>query len=261
VAAAALAAFVTSSALAVTVVPGVAVAGEPAMKPEARAHLERGLAAYGDKDWTTAIREFREGYAIDPRPDFLFAWAQASRLSGDCARAIELYDQFVATGPAPEQRDAATKMSERCRESVAAEKPAEPPAPAAPAAPAAPTTPPPAAASDAASERAWWKDGWGAGFTAAGLVGLGVGVGFYVAAGSSDDAATHADSYDAFERLKDEAASRRTFAAIGLAAGGALLVTGAVRYVLVHHAARHASADVAVSFAPGVASIGLRGSF
>jgi hypothetical protein len=103
-------------------------------------HVERGLAAYGDKDWTTAIREFREGYAIDPRPDFLFAWAQASRLSGDCARAIELYDQFVATGPAPEQRDAATKMSERCRESVAAEKPAEPPAPAAPAAPAAPTT-------------------------------------------------------------------------------------------------------------------------
>src|SRR5262245_20246725 len=83
--------------------PRVVRAGEPAMKAEARAHLEAGLAAYGEKDWARAIAESRAGYELDPRADFLFAWAQATRLSGDCAGAIELYDKFIATGPAPEQ--------------------------------------------------------------------------------------------------------------------------------------------------------------
>src|SRR5258705_2801369 len=138
--------------------PRLSYPGEPAMKPEARAHLERGLAAYGDKDWPRAIREFRAGYAIDPRPDFLFAWAQSARLSGDCAAAIDLYQEFIATGPSPEQSDAAQKMTDRCRESLAA-APAETPEPAPPRVVAkAPAERPPSAPT---SERAWWKDGWG----------------------------------------------------------------------------------------------------
>jgi hypothetical protein len=241
--------------------PRAARAGEPTMKPEARAHLERGLAAYGEKDWARAIREFRAGYALDPRPDFLFAWAQAARLSGDCTSAIDLYQRFVATGPSPEQSDAAQKMTERCRETLAAAAPAEP----APTAldPYASTPPSRAPAAPAAVDRAWWKDGWGAGFTAAGVVGLGLGVGMLVAAGSSDDAATHAASYDEFAARHDEASTRRTYATIGLAAGGALLVTGGVRYLLVHHhhASAPASTDVALSLTPGAASLWLQGSF
>jgi hypothetical protein len=237
--------------------PRMAHAGEPAMKPEARAHLERGLAAYGEKDWTLAISEFRAGYALDPRPDFLFAWAQSARLSGDCAAAIDLYQQFIATGPSPEQSDAAHKMTDRCRETLAA-TPAPPPAPAPPhVAPPPPPAPPPAAP---VSERAWWKDGWGAGFSAVGLVGVGLGVGLYAAAQSSDDAAAHADSYDEFARRKDEAASHRTYAALSVGVGGAFLVTAGVRYLLVHRQHHEPATHVAFSIAPGSASLWLRGS-
>jgi tetratricopeptide (TPR) repeat protein len=234
-------------------------AGEPAMKPEARAHLERGLAAYGEKDWPLAIREFRAGFAIDPRPDFLFAWAQSARLSGDCTAAIDLYQQFIATSPSPEQSDAAEKMTARCRETLAAEAPAKAPEPAPPQAEPPPRVPPPTAPR---AERAWWKDGWGASFTALGVVGLGVGIGMYVAASSSDDAAAHASSYDEFALRKDQAASHRTVAAIGLGVGGALLVTGGVRYLLVHRQHREASStSVAFSLAPGAASLWVGGSF
>jgi hypothetical protein len=252
-------AVVLALSLLLLAAPRRSYAGEPAMKPEARAHLERGLAAYGDKDWPRAIREFRAGYAIDPRPDFLFAWAQAARLSGDCGAAIDLYQEFIATGPSPEQSDAAKKMTDRCRESLAA-APAETPEPAPPPV-TAKKPPPPPPPPPPASERAWWKDGWGAGLSVAGVVGLGVGIGMYVAAGSSDDAATHATSYDEFAARKDEAASRRTFAAIGLGVGGALLVGGGVRYLLVHRHHHEAATDVAFSIAPGAASLWLRGTF
>jgi hypothetical protein len=252
-------AVVVALAFLLLVAPRLAHAGEPSMKPEARAHLERGLAAYGEKDWARAIREFRAGYAIDPRPDFLFAWAQSARLSGDCAAAIDLYQEFIATGPSPEQSDAAQQMTDRCRETLDA-APAETPAPAPP--PIAPTPKPPAPPPPApVSERAWWKDGWGAGFTVTGLVGLGVGVGMYVAAGSSDDAAAQAATYDEFAARKDEAASRRTYAVIGLGVGGALLITGGVRYLLVHRQHHEPSTNVAFSVAPGGASLWLRGSF
>jgi tetratricopeptide (TPR) repeat protein len=85
------------------VTPRHAHAGEPPMKPEARALLDAGLGHYAAKDYEAAIAAFRRGYELDARAEFLFAWAQAERLSGDCASAIELYEMFIASGPPPEQ--------------------------------------------------------------------------------------------------------------------------------------------------------------
>ncbi len=250
--------------------PRAAHAGEPsgsgAMKAEARVHLEQGLAAYSEKDWERAIREFRAGYDIDPRPDFLFAWAQAERLSGDCAAAIELYEKFIATHPSPEQADAAQQMSDRCRETVTQTRPAPEPKKAREPdeGEVVPRKLRAAPAPSAGGERTWWKDGWGAGLAGAGVVGVGLGVGLYVAASSSDDAADRAATYDEFAQRKDEAAGRRSFAALSLGAGAALLVAGGVRYYLVHRreSRSHDATGVALSFTPGGgASLWVGGTF
>ncbi len=248
-------------------------AAEPpatAMKPEARVHLEQGLAAYGDKDWERAIREFRTGYEIEPRAEFLFAWAQAERLSGDCAGAIEIYELFLATKPAVEQANAARQMSDRCRETVAATDPAaEAEAEGEPGADSEPGTDSESGAdaeptSSASLERTWWNDGWGAGFAAAGVVGLAMGLGFVVAADSSEDASDRAASYDQYASLKDEAGSRRTIAAVSLATGASFLVASGVRYWVVRKRDEGASGEstgVALSVTPAGAALWFGGSF
>ena len=39
-----------------------------AIDPEAKEHLERGLAGYTAKDYAGAIKDLRLAYALDPRP-------------------------------------------------------------------------------------------------------------------------------------------------------------------------------------------------
>ncbi|MCA9720603.1 MAG: hypothetical protein KC468_38425, partial [Myxococcales bacterium] len=101
-------------------------AGESnAIDLEAKAHLDRALELYTAGEYEEAIREFRSGYAIDPSPMFLFAWAQAERLTGDCLRAAELYRRFIATDPPEQQVAAAEAHIDSCSELAATEAASE----------------------------------------------------------------------------------------------------------------------------------------
>src|SRR5688572_3056011 len=97
-----------SAALALAVVLVVArpAAADPVrgMKPEAKKHFDAGLAAYADKDYQRAADELAAGHAVDPHPDFLFPWAQAERLSGDCAAAVPLYRKVLDAGVEDDER-------------------------------------------------------------------------------------------------------------------------------------------------------------
>src|ERR1051325_5156062 len=75
----------------------------PAMTPEARAHWEHGLAAHAARRYDTASAEFAACYRLSQRRECLFAWAQAARLSGDCAAAIELYRRYLGADVSPRQ--------------------------------------------------------------------------------------------------------------------------------------------------------------
>jgi tetratricopeptide (TPR) repeat protein len=85
-----------------------------AIDPEAKQHLERGLAGYTAKDYAGAIKDLRLAYALDPRPEILFAWAQAERLYGRCSQASKLYDRFLKSKPSAQQAAAARTGIERC---------------------------------------------------------------------------------------------------------------------------------------------------
>jgi tetratricopeptide (TPR) repeat protein len=198
------------------------------MKPDARAHYERGLNLYAEKDYAAAIAEFERGYLLDPRREFLFAEAQAKRLAGDCKGAVPLYQQFLSKDPPGLQVDATRMGLARCAEQLAAEaeaaavaRQAPPPAPAVPPPPPPPPPPQP--------PPPWHRDKLAAALTATGVVGVGVGIGFWLA--SSNLAGEPQEPfYAGYQDRRERAESRRRIAIVSLTAGAVLAAAAAARY-------------------------------
>jgi tetratricopeptide (TPR) repeat protein len=217
--------------------PEVKPVAPGAMSDEVRAHYDRGLALYADKDYAGAARELEAGYALDPRREFLFAEAQALRLSGDCKGAVPLYQRFLASDPAEVQVNAAHIALGRCAEQMAnATPPATPPPDttvtrATPPPSATPATPPRIAP---AATAPWYTDAAGGVLTGAGVVGLAIGTVFTVAAMTArNDANSSAQSYPDYARFWDSAHRRSQIAVGGFAAGTVLAGAGVVRYLRV----------------------------
>lgn len=246
---------IASLAAVVLVLPTGVALGQPnddpgAMSVQARKHLELGLTHYQARDYEEAIREFRAGYVLDPRPELLFAMAQAERLSGDCRSAITAYEKFLEAGPPEQQAAAARDAVERCKIALGSgmrgedddERAArdEPSAPAATAEPAAsPTAASPvrevAASGPAANDslrRPWYRDKVGATLLGVGVASAAVGLGFYVASSSDEAAADGAPTYGEYEDLLARAEKRRTIAWAGIGAGTALVGGAALWYLL-----------------------------
>ena len=219
----------------------------PPLSAEAQAHYQAGLAHYAGRRYAEAIAALRAAYELEPRREILFARAQATRLAGDCAAAVPLFEQFLATSP-PERQVEATRLAlSRCQQGTPAAAalvaPAPPivgaPVPAAAPAPgsaqrpqAAPVT---LAASLPAGGRArWHRDLVGGALAGAALVSAGVATGFFFAAAQASDRADRASVYGPFEVDYVRARSRARTATIALI-GAAVLGAGAAgRYVWVY---------------------------
>lgn len=65
----------------------------------AKARFVAGMTAYQAADFEIAIKEFAAGYAAEPWPGFLFAWAQAERQREHCNEAVALYERFLVSEP------------------------------------------------------------------------------------------------------------------------------------------------------------------
>ena len=212
------------------------------MKPEARVLYDRGLALYQARDYANAIKAFEEGFALEPRREFLFADAQARRLAGDCRGAVPLYQRFLEMSPPPVQASATHLALSRCAQQMASEKPAPPPVALAPLVVPAPPQP-------------WTHDRGGAALLGAGFVGLGVGAAFLgasFAALPSSNTSTYAGYGDA----RATAESRHALAAVAFVGGGALVAAGVARYAWVRHDRR---ARATLTVVPG--GLALEGSF
>lgn len=64
-----------------------------------REHFERGMDLIGKDQYAEGIRELEAAYAIRPHPAVLFNVARAYADSGNLARAIDKYDEYLATRP------------------------------------------------------------------------------------------------------------------------------------------------------------------
>ena len=213
------------------------------MTPQGRALYDRGLSLYQSKDYAGAIKALEEGFALEPRREFLFANAQARRLSGDCRGAVPLYQRFLEMSPPPVQASATHIALARCAQQMAAEKPAPPP-PAIAVPPAPPAPPPP-----------WTHDRWGAVLLGSGVVALGVGGAFLWSSFAALPSASKQD-YPPYHSEQATAESRHTIAVVGLVGGGALVAAGVARYAWVRHERR---AHATLTLVPG--GLALEGSF
>jgi tetratricopeptide (TPR) repeat protein len=217
------------------------------MQPDAQALYERGLARFQTRDYSGAVADLEAGYAIEPRPEFLFAEGQAKRLGGDCKGAIALYQRFLATNPPAVQVNATHIALGRCAQ-LLAEHPevvmVTPPPP-----PPAPPPPPPK----------WWKDPWAMGASTAGVAAIGVGLGFWIASSSSADDAARATTLGEHDRIWSTAEGRRAVADVAFVAGAVLVAAGATRFALVRR--RNARHELVVPVAVGPAGIAIAGAF
>jgi tetratricopeptide (TPR) repeat protein len=66
---------------------------------EARAHFAKGKALQEQRKYDEAIVEYQAAYALTPLPPLLFNIAQAHRLSGNKAAALEYYDKYLTADP------------------------------------------------------------------------------------------------------------------------------------------------------------------
>jgi tetratricopeptide (TPR) repeat protein len=223
-----------------------------AMAPDARAELDRGLAAYAEHDWEQAVAAFRAGYAIDPHPDFLFPWAQATRLAGDCAGALPLYRRAQEAASSKEDRADIERLIARCEEDVERDRPPAPevpePTPPAPRREVAPD----GGEVTARSSSPWYTDRLGGALALGAAFGLATGAGFIVAAKRADRDADAAETLDEFVGAADLADRRRLAGAITLATGAALAAAATFRYAWVaHHDPREPSLALAPTAAGG----------
>jgi len=219
------------------------IAAMAARAPEPGDPLERARQAYEDERFGDAARALEEAYAADPAPELLYARAQALRLSGDCPAALELYDAFLASEPPAEAAADAKANRARCAEATA-----EVPPPTVEEPPAPPDRPSPA--------RRWYADPWGGALTGAGVAATVTGAVLLANAHARADRAR--DSQDDATYLR-ELGSAPTISRVGIgvvAAGGALLTAGIVRYAVLAHRGRKARTQLGLG--PGSAIVHIR---
>jgi hypothetical protein len=252
--------------LAIVLFPSLAFA--QSMKPEAKAHFDKGLQHYANREYEAAIVELDAAYALDPRPEILFANAQAERLSGDCASAVVLYRRFLESNPPAVHADAARANLDKCQTALSSkpegeapaeeqpppETPPDQPAPAAVEPPQVPAEPPP-------EPPPWYTDKLGGALLGGGVVVVGVSAFLFMASSDDADSAATAPTYSEYQELADRAESRRTWSLVGFGVGAGLLAGAALRYGLSGDAGEPERVTASFSFTPGGGTVVLGSTF
>jgi hypothetical protein len=110
----------------------------------ARRHFLAGQAAYGSGRYAEALGEFTAGYALSPRPEFLYNIGLAYKNLGRTADAIDNLRRFVAAAPGSQYAGPARQLLQQLEQKPPPPKPPEPvkPPPPKPPEPVAVRPPP-----------------------------------------------------------------------------------------------------------------------
>jgi tetratricopeptide (TPR) repeat protein len=227
------------------VAPASALAGK---NDEAKAHIAKATKAHKEGRYEDARAELEAAYAIDPKPELLFALGQVYAKLGNCDEAISYYKRFAVSQSDPQVAQVVDQAIASCKpvEPASSEPPvAETPDKPAPeprhtaGPPPAKPQPTPFAPSRTAPSTApnppWYEDKLGDGLVIGGAVALVIGIVEYRRAVSDIDAAGSRDSTTTLERyheLIDSAHGKRNTSIVLIGAGSALIGAGIVRYVL-----------------------------
>lgn len=205
-------------------------AGAVPKNPKARAAFDEGIAAYQKSNWAGAADAFGRSYGLEADVETLFAWAQAERQQDHCDKAVELYTKLLESNLPDENKQVVTEKIGECKKLLGVTTP--PPAPEPKPVPAPEPKPaPPPEPPKGPEGKSRWRDPIGGALVGAGVIGLGVGGYFLVAAKGADSDAKSATNYFDAQRFTDDAESKGKLGVIATLAGGALIAGGVVRYL------------------------------
>ncbi|MBT8493926.1 MAG: hypothetical protein KJO07_12810 [Deltaproteobacteria bacterium] len=234
--------------------------------PRAKAALKRAMRLFEERDLDDAVAELEAGYAIEPKPIFMFSLATVERYRDNCERAITLYRCYLASNP-PKTAKAIDGLKE-C--GTAYNEPAEGECDGVLKTVATTAPPPdqnqrdPGSASNQNTSnttntgrpggpppegepRSWYQDPLGDILFGVGLASVATGASFFYLGNKAAKDANEANSLDRYRELDDRASSRRLVGWIATGAGGALMIGGIVRWLTLDDGADQSSS---VSFLP-----------
>jgi hypothetical protein len=226
-----------------------------------REHPEfvRGARAFEAERWDEAALAFEAAYADHPRPELVWAQAQALRFGGRCAAALPLYERFLATHPhADEIADAHTNIA-ACRELVgeAVMVAPAPPVGAPQRALQAVAAPPPRVAPPAQRSKATHRDTmprprrspardpWGHGLLWSGMGVAGIGAGLLATGHTRRDAAAGASTELEYQQTFAGAPALGRAGIAMLVTAGALVTAGTVHFAVMGARARRGHRTIA----------------
>jgi tetratricopeptide (TPR) repeat protein len=223
--------------------------------------FEESAKAYREARFDDCIRLLQQARSLKPVPVLLYDLGRAYDAIGRLDEAARSFEQYLREDPnAPDKKAIEARIATLRRQIAEHDTPDPTPIPPAPPAPLRPPPEPPppppppqpapeAPAPDPLRTLPWIVAG-------AGVVTLGVGVGFAVLAKSRHDTASadqvQASAYDA----QNDAQRFATIANVAFIAGGALTVGGVAWLIL-----RPSASPAKVSLVLGPSRVGVAGAF
>jgi tetratricopeptide (TPR) repeat protein len=203
-------------------------------KSEAKAHIEKATALHGDGKFKEALEQLTLAYALDPKPELLYAIGQVHVQLGNCALAISFYERFLSSKPAAGPASAAKEAIQTCKTAPPPEVTPEPvpikdpePVPIKDPEPAPLPQPEPSTGGTP-----WYKDVVGDVLVGGGVVAGVLSVVFYQQMSGKLDDADAATTYEAHQAAREDASSKRNLSIAFGVGGVALIGAGVARYML-----------------------------
>ena len=215
-----------------------------------KAHIDKATKAHKEGKFEVALEELKAAYALDPKPDLLFAIAQVYVKLDKCADAITYYEQFLASTKDAQAKQVVAQAIETCKTKLVATEPPvvvtpEPvPEPVKEPIPEPTPAPKPVEAaptplrevfvqgrSTLARRSLWYEDSIGDAFVVGGLTAGVVALVMRSGAQSKADKAATSTSETAYRDQLDRSEGKEKVALILGVTAGVLVTAGVVRYV------------------------------
>ena len=221
-------------------------------KADAKMHIEKATAFHSEGKYKEALEQLTLAYALDPKPELLYAIGQVHVQLGNCPQAISFYERFLATKPDKGPAGAAKEAIKTCKNAPPSVEPKPDPKPDPVVEPKPDPkpdpVPPPIADNETplpqsrqqpqpetptpTGKKPFYKDLLGDALVGGGVVAGVLGVVFYTQMNKKLDDAEKADTYKEHNDLRDQASSKRVMS-IAFTAGGVVLIgAGVARWML-----------------------------
>ncbi len=225
-----------------TVLAAVICLGGTAVADNA-AVLKKGIELYKAGKYAEARVQIEKAYKADPKPETLFALAQAERLAGDCVAAAAHYKQVISEVSDLNVAKLVQQNLLICEPDAGKPEPEVEPVKV--------VEPSPPVVETKIVERPVVRvehrtDKLAMVMLGGGMLALGAAGGLYVAASSNADAADVARSLEDHDRLADKAKSERTLMYISAGAGALMLGVAVYRFATGGSKQEKSDAGVAV---------------